>query len=74
MRWDSDLIALDLRRLGSKLWLCPTCVWPLPPWLGPIDSEASDMPHIIVWDIETVPDLRGFAAAHGHDGKSDDDT
>jgi hypothetical protein len=26
-----------------------------------------------VWDIETVPDLRGFAAANGHDGKSDDE-
>jgi predicted PolB exonuclease-like 3'-5' exonuclease len=28
---------------------------------------------IIVWDIETVPDLRGFAAANGLDGKSDDE-
>jgi 3'-5' exonuclease len=28
---------------------------------------------VIVWDIETVPDLKGFAQAHGHDGKSDDD-
>jgi hypothetical protein len=28
---------------------------------------------VIVWDIETVPDLRGFARANGHDGKSDDD-
>jgi 3'-5' exonuclease len=27
--------------------------------------------HLIVWDLETVPDLRGFAAANGHDGKSD---
>jgi hypothetical protein len=27
----------------------------------------------IVWDIETVPDLKGFAAANGHDGKSDDE-
>src|SRR5580700_11310773 len=31
------------------------------------------MPHVIVWDIETVPDLAGFAAANGHDGKSDDE-
>ena len=29
------------------------------------------MPHVLVWDIETVPDLAGFAAANGHDGKSD---
>jgi hypothetical protein len=29
--------------------------------------------HVVVWDIETVPDLRGFAAANGHDGKSDDE-
>jgi hypothetical protein len=28
---------------------------------------------IIVWDIETSPDLKGFAAANGHDGKSDDE-
>jgi hypothetical protein len=27
---------------------------------------------VIVWDIETVPDLRGFAAANGHVGKTDD--
>jgi predicted PolB exonuclease-like 3'-5' exonuclease len=31
------------------------------------------MSNIIVWDIETVPDLKGFAAANGHDGKSDDE-
>jgi 3'-5' exonuclease len=28
---------------------------------------------VIVWDIETVPDLRGFAAANGLTGKSDDE-
>ena len=35
------------------------------------------MPHVlvwdIVWDIETVPDLRGFASANGLDNKSDDE-
>ena len=31
------------------------------------------MPHVIVWDIETVPDLAGFAAANGHDGKTEDE-
>jgi predicted PolB exonuclease-like 3'-5' exonuclease len=31
------------------------------------------MPHVIIWDIETVPDLKGFAAANGHDGKTDDE-
>jgi hypothetical protein len=30
------------------------------------------MPHVLVLDIETVPDLRGFAAANTLDGKSDD--
>ena len=30
------------------------------------------MSHVLVWDIETVPDLTGFAAANGHDGKTDD--
>jgi hypothetical protein len=31
------------------------------------------MNNVIVWDIETVPDLKGFAAANGHDGKADDE-
>jgi hypothetical protein len=31
------------------------------------------MSSVIVWDIETVPDLKGFAAANGHDGKSDEE-
>jgi len=29
--------------------------------------------HVIVWDIETVPDLRGFAAANNLDDKNDDE-
>src|SRR5258708_12390668 len=29
------------------------------------------MSNVIVWDIETVPDIKGFAAANGYDGKSD---
>ena len=28
---------------------------------------------VIAWDIETVPDLRGFAAANGLEGKTDED-
>jgi len=28
--------------------------------------------HVIVWDLETVPDLKGFAAANDLEGKSDD--
>jgi len=36
--------------------------------------KAFAMPtHVIVWDLETVPDLRGFAAANDLDGKSDDE-
>ena len=30
-------------------------------------------PSVIVWDIETVPDLRGFAAAKGLAGKPNDE-
>jgi len=30
-------------------------------------------PSVIVWDLETVPDLGGFAAAHDLVGKSDVD-
>jgi 3'-5' exonuclease len=29
--------------------------------------------NVLVWDLETVPDLRGFAAANDLDGKSDDE-
>jgi hypothetical protein len=29
--------------------------------------------NVIVWDIETIPDLRGFAVANGHDGKIDEE-
>ena len=31
------------------------------------------MSSLIVWDIETVPDLKGFAAVNGHGGSSDDE-
>ena len=31
------------------------------------------MGNVIVWDIETVPDIKSFAAANGHDGKSYDE-
>jgi hypothetical protein len=29
--------------------------------------------HVLVWDIETVPNLAVFAAANGHDGQSDEE-
>src|ERR1700756_5249032 len=35
--------------------------------------RTPDMPHVLVWDIETVPDLAAFAAANGHDGKTEDE-
>src|SRR5271166_1315844 len=35
--------------------------------------EDATMSNVIVWDIETVPDIKGFAAANGHVGKSDDE-
>jgi hypothetical protein len=31
------------------------------------------MASIIVWDIETVPDLKSFAVANGHDGRGEDE-
>jgi hypothetical protein len=31
------------------------------------------MAHVLVWDLETIPDLKGFAAANGHDGKTEDE-
>jgi predicted PolB exonuclease-like 3'-5' exonuclease len=30
------------------------------------------MPHVVVWDLETIPDLQGFAAANGLEGKTDE--
>jgi hypothetical protein len=36
-------------------------------------SEARMTAHVLVWELEAVPDLRGFAAANGLDGKSDDE-
>jgi predicted PolB exonuclease-like 3'-5' exonuclease len=31
------------------------------------------MNSVIVWDIETIPDIKGFAVANGLDGKADDE-
>ena len=31
------------------------------------------MTNVIVWDLETVPDLKGYAAANAHAGKTDDE-
>jgi len=31
------------------------------------------MSNVIVWDLETIPDLKGFAAANGLTGKTDDE-
>jgi hypothetical protein len=37
-----------------------------------VGHSLTDMqPNIIVWDLETVPDIRGFAAANDLAGKSD---
>src|SRR5438046_3019681 len=30
------------------------------------------MSSVIVWDIETIPDIKGFAAANGHGGSEDE--
>jgi len=37
-----------------------------------LDTEVAGGSRI-AWDIETVPDLKGFAAANGHEGKSDEE-
>ena len=31
------------------------------------------MSNVIFWDLETVPDLKGFAATNGHVGEADDE-
>ncbi len=56
----------------QKAELCPTVVNGYSKQ-GIFLSKAQEMPHVLVWDIETVPDLKGFADANGHDGKTDDE-
>jgi predicted PolB exonuclease-like 3'-5' exonuclease len=43
-------------------------IWPV--WVEKASYMSS---HVLVWDLETVPDIKGFAAANGHDGKSEDE-
>jgi len=38
-----------------------------------VEVERLLSENIIVWDLETVPDLRGFAAANGLVGKTDNE-
>jgi predicted PolB exonuclease-like 3'-5' exonuclease len=38
---------------------------------GDLGNCMKAQPSVIVWDLETVPDLGGFAAAHDLVGKSD---
>jgi 3'-5' exonuclease len=41
--------------------------------LWPDSLLNADMSNVIVWDIETIPDFKGFAAANRHVGKGDDE-
>jgi hypothetical protein len=36
-------------------------------------SITTAMSRLIVWEIETVPDLKGYAAANGHAGVGDEE-
>jgi len=29
--------------------------------------------HFLVWDLETIPDIKGFATANSHEGKTDEE-
>jgi hypothetical protein len=40
---------------------------------GKLSCQMCAMSSVIVWDLETIPDIKGFAAANGHTGKSDDE-
>jgi hypothetical protein len=35
--------------------------------------NVTAMANVIVWDLETIPDLRGYAAANGLVGKTDEE-
>ena len=64
-------VAHPLSRLLGTDNLSISCRSKLTP---PRNSVIRPMPaSVIVWDIETVPDLRGFEAANGLTGKTDDE-
>ena len=39
--------------------------------LGPVPSSGCEQQRHCVWDLETVPDLRGYAAANGVSAATD---
>jgi hypothetical protein len=63
---------VELRSGGCKLK--PSLIWIKAVGIedGNCEKVTTRMqPTVIVWDLETVPDLGGFAAAHDLVGKSD---
>ena len=40
---------------------------------NPDYAKAHDTPHVLAWDIQTVPNVSGYGAANGLEGKSDDE-
>jgi hypothetical protein len=54
--------------LASHFFPCGGINWDIA-----TQHKAFAMPtHVIVWDLETVPDLRGFVATNDLEGKNDD--
>src|SRR5215831_21117325 len=61
-------------RIRGLQGLTPSSIWIMAVGIedGNYETVTTRMqPSVIVWDLETVPDLRGFAAAHDPVGKSD---
>ena len=69
---EQDIFGLSWPYMGKK-----RCVKPsspnLPRRLTSRTQQQTVNASVIAWDIETVPDLRGFAAAKGPVGKPDDE-
>ena len=42
-------------------------------YIAPDTRRHMTSEHVIVWDLETVPDIAGYAAANGLTGKSDEE-
>jgi hypothetical protein len=67
----------DLLRSGSRANRSWFAVTPRPNikelYISPIRKAHDMSDHVIVWDLETVPDIAGYAAANGLIGKLDEE-
>jgi hypothetical protein len=66
---DVGLLRLDVCRLDDRPSMTTAAFTMRRPSCNTLPMNGS----VIVWDLETVPDLRGFAAANGLADKTDEE-